>query len=379
MKILFLVFHGFSETSGISKKIINQVDGLRSSGHEVSIASYRIASNGHRVRLVDDRVIEDYGSGRLAPVLKRMCYGKLARYTIGNGFDLVYIRSFHNANPFTIRLVERLKKNSIRAVMEIPTYPYDREYDGYPLFHRTELLIDRIFRKRLASRLDAIVTFTDRETIFGQKTIRISNGIDFDRLPVKRTANDTAAVLHLIGVAEVHYWHAFDRMICGIGEYYRHRTGGPEIYFHVVGGVAPSEMEGSPHAPGFASLIREYDLEKQIVFHGTKYGTELDELFEACDLAVGSLGRHRTGIDRIKTLKNREYAARGIPFIYSETDADFEPMPYILKIPADESPVDVAGVIGFYRKTSWNPDGIRESVRELSWQKQMEKVVSEVG
>lgn len=378
VKILFLVFHGFSETSGISKKIFNQVEGLRCSGHEVSVASYTIAPDNHRVRLVDDRVIEDYGKGKWAPVLKRMCYGKLARYAIDHHFDLVYIRSFHNANPFTVRLVGKLKKHGIRVVMEIPTYPYDREYDGFPLFHRTELLVDRLFRKKLAGKLDAIVTFADEKMIFGQKTIRISNGIDFSRIAVKQTTNDTTAAIHLIGVAEVHYWHAFDRMIRGIGEYYRH-PGGPDIYFHIVGGVAPSEMEGSPHAPGFAGLIREYGIEKQIIFHGPRYGAELDELFDRCDLAVGSLGRHRTGIDKIKTLKNREYAARGIPFVYSETDSDFDPMPYILKIPADETPVDVEKMIRFFRKNPWNPAGIRATVRELSWQKQMEKVVQAVG
>ncbi len=37
-------------------------------------------------------------------------------------------------------------------------------------------------------------------------------------------------------------------------------------------------------------------------------------------------------IFKIKTLKNREYAARGIPFIYSEIDDDFENMPYIIKV-----------------------------------------------
>ena len=58
---------------------------------------------------------------------------------------------------------------------------------------------------------------------------------------------------------------------------------------------------------------------------------ELDELFNEADFAIGSLARHRSGIDKIKTLKNREYAARGIPFAYSETDGDFDKMPYILK------------------------------------------------
>ena len=37
MNILFLVYHGFSEVSGISKKIHYQVKGLRENGHEVGL------------------------------------------------------------------------------------------------------------------------------------------------------------------------------------------------------------------------------------------------------------------------------------------------------------------------------------------------------
>ncbi len=40
MKILFLVYHGFSEVSGISKKIRYQVKGLRENGHEVHLCYY---------------------------------------------------------------------------------------------------------------------------------------------------------------------------------------------------------------------------------------------------------------------------------------------------------------------------------------------------
>ena len=46
-------------------------------------------------------------------------------------------------------------------------------------------------------------------------------------------------------------------------------------------------------------------------------------------------------------MKNREYAARGIPFIYSETDSDFDNKPYVLKGPADESPTNIQDIIDF--------------------------------
>ena len=105
------------------------------------------------------------------------------------------------------------------------------------------------------------------------------------------------------------------------------------------------------------------------------HGQELDELFEECDFAIGSLARHRSKITHIKTLKNREYAARGIPFIYSEIDEDFETMPYILKAPADESAVDINHIISFINESRLIPHEIRDSIKPLSWNVQLKLVL----
>ena len=108
------------------------------------------------------------------------------------------------------------------------------------------------------------------------------------------------------------------------------------------------------------------------------YGEELNDLFNKCDFAIGSLGRHRSGIDKIKTLKNREYAARGIPFAYSETDEDFENMPYVFKVPADESPINIKELLDFYVSQPCSPIEIRNSIKFLSWKNQMQRVIEKV-
>ena len=137
-------------------------------------------------------------------------------------------------------------------------------------------------------------------------------------------------------------------------------------------------MYHSQHAPGFHELITHYHIEKQVIFHGQRMGKELDELFDLADFAIGSLARHRSHIDKIKTLQNREYAARGIPFIYSETDEDFDRMPYILKAPADESAIDITKIIRFCSTLDIPPKQIRNSIYHLSWKNQMEKVIKEL-
>ena len=221
--------------------------------------------------------------------------------------------------------------------------------------------------------MSAIVTFSDATEIFGQRTINISNGVDFDSIPFHNyqpsAISHQPSAIHLIGVAEVHLWHGFDRIMTGIGEY----KGNRDVVFHVVGGVDPNRMKLS-----FVPIIEKYGLQDRIIFHGQLFGEELTKVFNLCQFAIGSLGRHRCGITVIKTLKNREYATRGIPFIYSEQDSDFDHEPYVLKAPADESPVDVQQIIDFMDNFHMKPEEIRHTVEHLTWKLQMQQVVDAV-
>ena len=379
MKILFLVYHGFSEHSGISKKIHYQVKGLRENGHDVRLCYYGFAENGHRCRYIDGEVLEDYGSGAVAGLRQRMDYSCIYDYCVREQIAFVYARCFQNANPWLIRFFKKLKKAGIHAVTEIPTYPYDQEFTNFSRKQRLGLMVDQMFRNRLYQHMDALVTFSDATEIFGQRTIRISNGVDFDSIPLHQPplVVEGKTALHLIGVAEVHEWHGFDRIMSGIGEYYSRRSEDgslkPDVFFHVVGGVHPHRMETD-----FAPIIKKYGIDDKIVFHGTLFGDELTKVFNQCQFAIGSLGRHRSGITVIKTLKNREYATRGIPFIYSEQDSDFDQQPYVLKAPADETPVDIQRIIDFVGGFTMQPEDIRQTVEHLQWNIQMQRVVDAV-
>ena len=375
MKILFLVYHGFSEESGISKKIHYQVKGLRQNGHEVHLCYYDFDSRGHRCRYVDDKVIADYGMGAIAALRSRTQLDCIYYYCIDNGIEMVYARSFMNASPVLVRLFRKLNKQDIKCVTEIPTYPYDQEFKGYPLKYKIPLYIDKIFRRALAAQMEAIVTFSNEENIFGKRTIRISNGIDLDSIPLHNPKKQQD--IHLIAVAEIHYWHGFDRLVSGLGEYYKSNPNGRKVYFHVVGW----EDDRGTTSNGYLTveqMARKYGIEKYIINHGKLFGDKLDEVFNQCVFAIGSLGRHRSGITEIKTLKNREYAARGISFIYSENDSDFENMPYIIKAPADESPINVKEIINYIDTRNIDPADIRRTVEHLSWKYQMEKVITEI-
>lgn len=366
MNILFLIFHGFDPNNGISKKIEYQFEAFKTNGHEAHLCY--IDENESKRRIADDTIIADYGNGRKGKILKRTEFGSIVDYAVKKQINFVYIRSNHNANPFTIHMVRRMKRAGMKVVMEIPTYPYDQEYFNKAM--RRQLIQDKLFRNLLAKQLDAIVTFSEEDIIFGQQTIRISNGIDFDSVRMKKKSHHPVNELHLVGVAEIHHWHGFDRVIKGLAEYYA-TPRDIKVYFHVVGYFF-SPVEKAE----ITEIIKTHHLEPYVILYGKKHGEELDEIFDQCDFGIGSLGRHRVCIEYIKTLKNREYAARGIPFVYSETDTDFDKKPYVLKVPADETAIRIEDIIKFYQQLTITPQQIRDSITELSWKHQMAKVIN---
>ena len=170
-------------------------------------------------------------------------------------------------------------------------------------------------------------------------------------------------------MAELHYWHGVDRAISGINEYVKLNPN-QRVHLNIVG--------KPERASGFAlkQQVEELGLNEYISFLGPLSGEELDKVFEKTDFGIGSLARHRSNITKIKTLKNREYAARGLGFVYSEIDEDFEEMPYIIKAPSDETPLNISSIVEFYKNHNLNPIDIRKTIEpNLSWKNQMQKVI----
>ena len=371
MKLLFLIFHGFDESNGISKKIKYQVKALRECGIEVHICWLDDTADGHKRRMINEDVLLDYGYGVKAKILKRSSLSCIADYAKKEGLESVYIRCDHNTTPFLINLISKFKKTGIKVVMEIPTYPYDQEYKGLDWSYQPAFLLDKALRGLLFKHIDKVVTFSDHEIIFNRPTIRISNGIDFNKIPLKKIVRQDNKIV-LTGVADMHIWHGYDRAVIGLGEYYK--NGGKEdIVLNLVGGGTPDVIEQ------LVSISKQYNITDRVVFHGPLFGEELDAVFNQTDMGIASLARHRSGITHIKTLKNREFAARGIPFVYSETDDDFENMPYVMKAEAVDKPLDISLLIQFVKNNKIKAEDIRYSVEtSQSWTTQMQIVISEL-
>jgi hypothetical protein len=130
-------------------------------------------------------------------------------------------------------------------------------------------------------------------------------------------------------------------------------------------------------------LTKTLELSKFVIFHGPKHGEELDSLLDKAHAAIGSLGSHRKGLCAAAPIKTREYCARGIPFVISYDDVDFpDDFPYMLKVPADESPVDIEQILQFYDRIK-EKEFVKEmreyAEKNLSWEVKLKPVIDEIN
>ena len=359
MNALFLTFTNFGKNTGVGKKISKQIDAIKKNGFNHVFYSH-----------LDDKnhiVIDDLDLGPLKSISKILSrlrhFNLLINFIKYNEIKFVYFRFNGLSDPSLALLFRKIRKLGVKVVMEFPTYPYDGESIRHDRFY----YMDKITRSWLAKQVSYIITFSDQKKIFGKDTITISNGVDFESIKIIDAKKHSD--FNIIGVANLCYWHGFDRIIHGLNIYNQtpHKE---KVYFHIVSGT------DNEYVKDLKIIVGNLGLNEYVIFHGEVVGGKLDELFNKSDLAIGSLGRHRNRIFSLKTLKNVEYAARGIPFIYSENNSDFDDKEYVLKEKADDSPINITKLIEFRESCRIAPEKIRNSISNLSWDTQMKKILT---
>ena len=343
MQILYVAFKDFSKLHfGASKKVLKECAAFEAAGHTVTL----IGREG-------DRVVTLTTDGRSTPIapIPRNPVGKLqpltdkntqmatvARYVADKAFDFCYIRYDLCTGKF-LSMLRAVRRVCPRIFLEIPTYPYDREYSGR--LNRLRLWYDGVTARKLCRYVDRVVTFypVPDGQIFGIPCLIVPNGFDFSEVSLIRE-DAVPEDIHIAAVSSMREWHGYERMLTGMYRYYTDH-GERAVYLHLVG--------DGRECGKYRELTARYGLEERVVFHGALHSEALDALLESCTLGVDSLARHRTGIAVLSSLKSREYGAKGIPFINScAIDIIDDTFPYMLQVPADESPVDIRQVVEYY-------------------------------
>jgi glycosyltransferase involved in cell wall biosynthesis len=90
-------------------------------------------------------------------------------------------------------------------------------------------------------------------------------------------------------------------------------------------------------------------LTNNVIFTGALEGKELDLIFNDVHIGIGTLGSYRKKLFSSSTLKVREYAARGLPFILAEDDIDFSNnLEFVYRVPNNSSPINFFNIINWY-------------------------------
>lgn len=256
------------------------------------------------------------------------------------GASFLYIRRPVMVSKELIYFLANFREENPEALIlyEIPSYPYDGEMSGISTF---ALIKDRLYRKKLKKYVDYVVDLSGNSAIFGIPTVKFFNGIDLDAINIRKPKKTNNNAIHILSVSFFEPWHGIDRFIEGLNQYRKSST--RSVYLHLVG--AGTDL------PHLKELTNRYHLNNAITFHGVLSGDELDKVYNLCSLGIECLGMHRKGINQVSSsLKSREYLAKGLPFFGSSEIDVFkdEPFSYYLKVPANETPVDVKQVIKFY-------------------------------
>ena len=356
-RCLYFTQQQLINNDGASDKAIAQNDAIKTLGIESQLAHVKESDQGWQL-YIDDKILAKEGKYNLI-------YRDIVEYVKKQNIQLLYIRYTVNANIAYYFFLRDIAKLGVKIYLEIPTYPYDGEMKCTSIRATIKKYMEMFLRNRWKGLVYRIVTSSMAEKIYGIPTIIISNA-PAHKLPTKK-ALSVEGTINMIAVANLAFWHGYDRLIRGMANYYQSY---PELkVFLTIAGVGRPEIYNELKA-----LTDELKLNDYVKFIGSKSNTELNPYFEESHLAIGCLGCHRKNIVEVKSLKNVEYAMRGIPMVYSESNTDFDGRPYVLRVPADDTDIDVKLLCDFVKQLKMTPSEIHDSVSDFTWDNQMKKI-----
>ncbi len=357
VNMLYVYYENLNQDSyiGVKKKIIAQCRSFRKAFGNIYYTIYA----GQTIYLMQDgKVMEkEYA------ITRQMRNDAILNWLIKYDIKRVYIR-YLLSDLWFVEFLKELKTMELKRIIEFPTIPYDGE-GGI-----TRPEEDRYYREQLYPYIDCCTTYSNCETVFHIPCIPLVNGVDIVEHKRKKYRKQDGRIV-LLAVASMSKWHGYERVIQGMRQYYLN-GGKKNILFNIAGNGGQIQY--------YKKLVSEYRLQEHVVFRGQLSGKKLDELYDNSDIAVGSLGFYKAGLQSGAPIKLREYCARGIPFIYAYQDISFhEGNDYAYRIPNDETPVDIEKIIDFYEMMYDGRDFIEEmrqyTVENLTWDSILQPVI----
>jgi glycosyltransferase involved in cell wall biosynthesis len=370
MRVAYITTENLKYDMGVRKKIYGQINAMQKSGLDTVL----IGTLDEEIVVKEGETFQTLGEyNKETPFrffsLTKNLYEYAYKSIEKNEIEAVYIR-YSMSEPSLIRFLKKLKALSINIFIEIPSFPYDSEYDNKQFYKRIGLYIDKFYRRKLKKYVDIIFTPTpNQNNIFGVKTKYFDNAISTELMGKRDYDGPKEEKLRLLGVANLNAWHGYDRVIRGIAKYYKENND-IDVTFNVVGdGV---ELEN------LKKLTKDLNIEDRVIFHGRQYGGDLDKIYENSDVAVSSIAFFRLDSIPHTSLKAREACMKSIPFIAVKGepifDKDFD---YVYFVEDVDKPIEMEKVYNWF--SNLDPEVYIDLMyefgrRSLSWEKNFKSV-----
>jgi hypothetical protein len=311
MRIAYFARIDLGKSSGVLKKILRQLNVWQSFGHEVKLFALT-------------RPVEEYypGLDKYSFLsIETASYGHLLLKAISAERmikewdpDIIFWR-YSSYYP----LLNSLVLSRFPTVADINSN-YDEEYKR--IHSRLANLFHLATKNKAFRNVSGFSTLTNElaEWLgeYKKPSIVIGDGIDLENIPKSLPARNESSRL-VVFASRNFPWIALDKIIFLAAQC-------PELYFDVIG-LTPGDFS-------------DFQPTENIVFHGFLNKRDYSKLLFQADVAIGTLGLHRIGLEEMAPLKLREYLAYGLPTIIAYRDTDFiEGSPFLFQLPNTEENV----------------------------------------
>lgn len=356
---------------GTTEKIRNEIKTLRVLGFNVYYTAY--VRDGVAIYDDNDKQVEylrfHLTNSKLIGVFRKDYLVRISRdFLEKEKFDFFLLRINYFSHKYMQMLREMKRQNSF-VMMESLSYFPGIKYSIakapklYAVVHSLKWQ-----RKKIAKVVDLMLTEGRIDDYYGIPCIEFGMGVNVQGLQPHHY-NGRKDVLNLIMVGCTSVYHGTDRIIASLKNYYENPANQKLIILHLVGEILDKDKK----------LISESNLESCVVCYGRRYGKELEEIYDKCNISLGPLAQHRMQ-KKDTGLKTKEYFAKGIPYIYTGDEVCIEDgYPFIFQVPDNEELIDLNDVWSFYEGIRNNEEMV-ESMRQkaievFSWTSIFEKVL----
>ena len=300
MRIAYVLVCYDAASSGVYKKIQDQVTAWKSAGHSVQLFVITDRESVSEWRKLDASVITLTDTNFVKKYLNRLRILKLADQPTTS---IIYLR-----DSFPIWLPRTSTPTAIEVQSLVGQELKLRSKGRYLFF--------KLLKKPLYSRVSGAVYVTEELWHKNEFQVRlkipkiaIGNGIDFDRITSLPPRPNSKPTLFFVG-SPSQPWH-------GVQELVEFAKLNPDIQVEVVGENAESPTSN-------------------IVFHGFLRPEEYRLVATRCIAGVGTLNLSVKNMTEASPLKVREYLALGLPVILKYKDVDLDSSEeYVLQLPND--------------------------------------------